>query len=410
MKKLITLTACLLALTCTLFTSCHDDIYYMIKQEVALEEKGISGDIESIVRFTCDSKEYIYLTNGKLYRRDITQASTTSGLYNEQWERIINPSDSSSDFAGEQIIYLASDSTYLYAMTTSYEEDDNGYNVQSYRKIYCTKKGFPSSKADWTDITETLGISKSNVGTTASVDQIKTLFSNRAYEQTNRKAYVRLYNIAGDSATHIYQLNGENAPSLIADGTNNASSSSIQAVYFNGSDYFTGTKATAANDKYIYYTSGSALYYADSYDASSNAFLTGSESAKSVALDKGQILDIAVSKDFLLLGTVNGIAHVTLDANSIPASATTAFTNNAVSTLTSAYRVYTVFSRDPYVNEYDNDLWGTTTIYGSLSSSSTSGLFNELGLWAYYPDRTASGSTYGTWNKDGTADGESKGN
>ncbi|MBQ7157901.1 MAG: hypothetical protein IJS09_00540, partial [Treponema sp.] len=74
MKKIISKTTSLfLALTACMFMSCNDVIFSTILDEVKLESAQVSGDINSIVRYTCDDKEYLYLDNGNVWRKDMTQ-------------------------------------------------------------------------------------------------------------------------------------------------------------------------------------------------------------------------------------------------------------------------------------------------------------------------------------------------
>src|SRR5574344_2873798 len=102
-KITATVLLSLVAASVLALSSCHDDIYYMIDQEVTLETNGISGAINSIVRYG----DYLYTQNGNVYRKPSTPSATT-GLYNEQWTKVVNSSDSSSDYYGKNFVYLPS--------------------------------------------------------------------------------------------------------------------------------------------------------------------------------------------------------------------------------------------------------------------------------------------------------------
>lgn len=386
MNKRIHLLSLGLFTACALFfTGCHDDIYYMINQEVTLETNGITGGINSIVRFGTN----LYTQNGNVYCKDVSKTSSVSGLYNEQWKKIVDIS-SDATFSGMHCEYLASDAKYLYGFFAPNYHTDDGENEPETKNIYCTADGETWSKIDLSS----LGITDDN-----SVSYIKIIFCNRAVAAADRIAYANLYDTT-TQANHVYQLNGTSAPTLIADGTNNAGSATIAAARYKGAEYFSNYRAFTANDTYIYYAkNGSTIYYADTWDSTNGYTLAGTETG--INEDDGSIYDIAITSDYLLFGTSAGVTHVAL-ANNLPANGTSDFSNNAASTLTSSYIVYNIFALDPTLPEYSNDLYGTTEYEGSYSSS-TSALFNEIGLWAYYPNR-------GTWNKDGTSDTSTKGN
>lgn len=395
-KQIAVLTLAFAASLPVLFTSCHDDIYYDINQEVAVESKGIVGSINALVRFG----DYVYLQNGKVYRKDISKSSSNTGLYNEQWEKVVDTTDSTSPLYNYYIANLASDQNNIYAYAVTWYNADSGEKQISTKDIFYSTDGKAWTKISLDTLNTLLGASD----TTGKTD-IMSIFCNRAYNASDRNAYARLYSTT-DSAYHVYKLDGGNTPTLVSDGTNGASSSSITAAHYKGSDYFSNYHAFAANDDYIYYAKdadddavGSSLFYANQWDSTNGYTLNGT--ATGYDESAGTIYEIGITADYLLLGTSAGIAHVALTAN-VPAAATSTFTNNAASTLSSSYYIYELFVRDPSINEYDNDLYGTTEHVGSYSSS-TSALANDVGLWAYYPER-------GTWNKDGTSDDASSGN
>lgn len=394
-KKSYILLLAITAASALALTSCHDDIYGKINKEVTLETNGITGSINSFVRFGND----LYTQNGNVYRKANTP-STTSGLYNEQWEKVVNISDSSSAFYGKHFEFLASDSTYLYGYVVSWNQSTNtGSSELASTTIYYTSDG-TTWTAIATEVMDALLGSDPTTDTDIETTYIKSLFSNRALDATNRRAYARLYSTT-DSASHVYLLDGGNTPTLIADGTNNAGASSVQAAYYKGTDYFCNYHAFAANDTYLYYAqNGSSLYYADGWD-STNGFTLNDIATTGTDLNAGTIYDIALSSDYILFGTTEGIAHTTLTSGK-PGPAMVDFENNASSVLSSSYYVFGVFVLDPTATEYITDIYGTAEHYGSFSSS-TSALFDDIGLWAYYPGR-------GTWNKDGTADDSTKGN
>ena len=367
MKKIgYTLLALTLMAIGTLFSSCHDNIYEMISKEVALESNGITGDIRSIVPFNNN----LYLTNGFLYKKT-GLSSTETRQYNKQWAKI-----STNGIDCDMIIYIASDETYLYALTADYEENENdGENVEASHALYCSSDGSSWEKVDTSAFTSL---------------KMRKIFDNQVQSYTTgtgvntdsgRKAYLRIE----DSGT--YELNGTGAP------TPKSSTGYCIAANFNGTDYFNSSYALAANDHFLYWASnGSTLYW-----GTDTASATGS-----VDLDDGSIYSISVTGDHLLLGTSSGIKRVAIDSNTgVPSSSTEDFSgdNNAESLLTN--RIYLTYVLDQSEPEASSDEYAWMTIHYSITSSSLS--FDEIGLYSFYPGR-------GTWNRDGTADDSSDGN
>ena len=379
--------------TCVLaLTSCHDDIYGRINQEVTLETNGITGSINSLIQFN----NYIYTQNGNVYRKPNT-SSASSGLYNEQWTKVID--NTSSEFSGQHFEFLASDSNYIYGLALTWNTITNsGEPTIATKTIYYSDD--ITNGTTWKALPQaTLQTLLGSTDTTGVTD-IKTLFCNRAFDTANRHAYVRLYSTT-DAASHVYMLNGGNAPTLVRDGTNNAGASSVQAAYLNGVDYFNNSHAFTSNGTYLFYSSSSSsVYCANGWD-STNGFTLNSSTPTSIDYDHGTIYDIGLTADYILIGTSEGIAHAPLSSGK-PLSSTVDFSNNAASVLSSSYYVFNILVLEPTKNEYDTDIYGTAEHYGSFSSS-TSALFDDIGLWAYYPGR-------GTWNRDGTADDSTKGN
>ncbi|MBQ2528892.1 MAG: DUF4838 domain-containing protein, partial [Treponema sp.] len=86
-------------------TACHDNIYYLIQQEVE-QENGLEGDILNIVPF----KGNLYISNSLIYKKPLASSGTT-GKYNYQWEKV-SAKCSGKDLT--HIITLAADDNYLY--------------------------------------------------------------------------------------------------------------------------------------------------------------------------------------------------------------------------------------------------------------------------------------------------------
>lgn len=397
-------------------SSCYEDLYGRINEEVPLETNGITGNITSFTR--CGS--YIWLSNGNLYFKTNQQSSVyyqETFTYNKQWQKANIPSLSSTEnyVVKSTANFVVADSSNLYMIVYVWYENSDGENDIESKHIYTTpissSTNASSLTADaWTeiDVSAICGTNTKN---------IQIIFDNQAVDDANRKAYARIYNTSS-GAYKVYLLNGSSALSSSDEiSENGASSSTISAIYFpkDGKTYFSSYYAVAANDKYIYYStsqtsssnvsSSSLLYYANAWDETNGFTLDGS-SASSVSLDAGGILSIGVTSNYLLLGTTSGLKHVSLN-DDIPSSSISSFSSgNNGGSIISEY-VFKVFVLDPSKQEdtkveaNGTDEYCASAIYGSISSSSDA--FDETGLYSYYPGR-------GTWNRDGTADESSNGN
>lgn len=396
-----------LALTFLCFSACHDPIFEIINNEVEPETYGLHGEINSIVRF----KGYIYTATGYLYRKTLEPSSVTN-QYNKQWKQIDIPDNSM------QIKFIASDSNYLYAYTIAYVQDyDNGNRIG---KVLIYYSSDPSDSSAWNVIDDEVFISFNGLekGSKPGVDDTKDslipfsakVFDNQALNEADRNAYILCLQKADDKYIHkIFKLNGN---SLVAvpdnsygnkDVTTDSYSENkkytINAVYYKGNDYFVQNTALSADDKYIYYTeSSNTVYIADGWNSASGFTFTGTEDgkAKAVKINCSDIHSLGITKDYLLLGTSDGIQHVKFSDTRIPDSSTAAFSTNARNILHSPYSIPVIFVLDSAQLETETDIYAANEYIGQFSSSTTA-LFIDIGLWAYYPGR-------GTWNKDGTSE------
>lgn len=359
----------LFMVVCTLvFFSCHDEIFYMIDQEVE-QEDGIGGDVNALVRYG----DKLYTCNGHLYTRTTQPSSGEggSGRYNGQWSRV-----STSGLDGH-IYALAADSTYLYAAVIEFEEDTSDSTLNPSKWIlYCSSDGSSFEK-----VTLPAG---------SGDEKPKGLFDNQAIESAERKAYAKIgantttTEDGTESTTltyYTYILNGTEAPEQ---GTKERETS---AVLFKGTNY-TSSLTMTCNETYIYWAAGgSTLYYGTDIAA---------DPLGSVDLEAGSIYALSCTADYLILGTSSGIKRVKLNTDQDseeymkPESSVTKFDNNANSLLTN--RVDTVLVLDPTQKADDTDIFATMTIAGYLTSSNNT--FKQNGLYAYYPGR-------GKWNRDG---------
>ena len=370
--------------------SCHEPIFNMIMQEVKLEENGLNGSIVSFTR----GGNYLWLTNGKLYAKDKTP-SLESQKYNQQWKEISRPSMTSTTEGTSSVTkYVATDTSNIYILSFSFGESSNGANTVN-KKYLHTASLSGGEILSWSeiDISSLTGDNSLN---------IKVIFDNQAEDDLNRKAYITV-------SDKVYELKGTSLPEQVTgNGIGTDAGEIINAIYFpkDGNTYLSKYYAMAANQKYIYYTPtctnnshislASVLYYADGWNGD---FTTNGDKVKSVACDAGGILDIAVTNNYLLLGTSSGLAHVSLSEDKIPSGKKSKFANNGDSII-SEY-VFKVFVLEPEKDEEKTDLYCTSFIYGSITGSSD--VFDETGLYSYYPNRN-------NWNRDGTANSATGGN
>ena len=73
-----------------------------------------------------------------------------------------------------------------------------------------------------------------------------------------------------------------------------------------------------------------------------------------------------------------------LDENGIPTELTS-FTSNASIQLSYSYQILTLLVTEPAKTESANTIYSSIAFKGSGASAGTS--FDNIGLWAYYPER-----------------------
>ncbi|MBP5359768.1 MAG: hypothetical protein J6Y69_11385 [Treponema sp.] len=335
-----------------LAVSCHDPIFYMISQEV-VQEEGLQGDINSMVRFG----DNLYISNGRIYKKT-AESSTSTGLYNGQW------TESSTSGIEGFVFFLATDTSYIYALSFQFTADnDKSLNLANNISLYASTDAQTWTEVDLSSFEQGAARIFDN-GSNAAYIGIKTPTNNEGTEYTST----------------VYKLNGTSTPT-----TCSAPGDSLGAA----GDQFWKTPAICyANGKYYFSYNSKTLYYWNNTSDYDNESLR--DSIAHVELDCDDIQSIAATSDYLLLGTTKGIARVKLNASGEPEATTTDFANNAQSLVTGI--VPMVFVLDPTQPEGQTDEYASMTIGGSLSSSQDT--FTETGLYAYYPTRSV-------WNRDG---------
>ena len=405
MKKLTTPIAFFLSLLAFSFISCHDVIFDTIRGEVELADAKVSGDINSIVRFTIDEKEYLFADNGNIWKKDVTKSSkivtatdstgsttnktiytnnpTQVAPYTGKWE-----SASKSGIGSAHVIHLAADEKTLYALAGILEKNsDTGYNVPTSKTLYYT-----TDAKEWKPVTYKTRLGD-DTDVTISAKGSAQLYCTNSPTPAHRKAYICL------ESTTIYELQDGVATQMGGIGTEDLATtpttSTQSCAYFKDDVYFSKYQAMVTNESYdsetktttaptyLYRNNGSDLYYIDSEKDP-----TVSENWKKAMSLSSDIYDLSCTSTHIVAGTKEGLLYVTL-TNHVPTSKVAI--TNASSTLSSYYRVYNVIATDPTLGATAGDLYATTVFSGSTSSTGAS--VKNIGLWGFYPGR-------GNWNRE----------
>ena len=355
-----------------LFTSCYDNIYALIEKEVAIDNDGLNGDISNIVR--CG--DYIFLANGLVYDKQIN-------LGRKKWKRTSMPVSGSSEYnVSNRVQMLASDNTHLYALAFYYDEGDDGSNSNYKREIYAAEvDGFP--QLQWKKVNTS---SITNGNSSGDNPTIKNIFDNKA-TPSSRIAYSnmcgKIYRLNGTAAPTVHEVTGK----IIGDSD---PGKIMNCANYKGNDYFSNYYAFVANSDYIYYsdvyTTGSSHYISNS----KNIYATeGPSSVKFTIHASNNILSLAITKDYLLAGTTNGLIRLCIDSTDQNYKNEVSMTGNGNSVISE--HVYMVYALDQTKNMAETDLFAASTIYSSISSSTDS--YDSIGLYARIVGED--------WNRDG---------
>ncbi len=386
-SKILILTYALLGIfSSLLLSSCDGIIFNDIRKEVELADAKIYGDIQSIIRYYYNGKEHVFTSNGEIYYRSVEGKLADSKI---EFQSFSNPSG---------FVYaLAADSSYLYATTVVFEEDDDGYNVAKTRGLYCYKDG------SWVQIWSA----------SYSSSVAARLFCTNTPQKANREAYFRygttVWKLDGIKNLTTDSTNITANPPMATGTTDNSTSptTGVKSCTKLGSDtYFSTAEAMTSNETaneestLIYRSSGSYVYYMGNVktiktetDGTYTTTITNYDWT-GVNINNGTIYSIAITQTFIIVGTADGIAHQaweTVDMETgtggIPKAGTTSFNTNASSALSSYYEVPALLVIDPALGEY------SATIFASSITSSTSASLKNVGLWSYFASK-------GEWNRE----------
>lgn len=332
-----------------LFSSCHGVIFDTIRDEVELADAKISGDIQNIIRYN----DGIFISTGKIKSRSVA-------------DKLADIKITFTDFPSPSgyIYSLAADASNLYALSANITEDDDGYNIVSSQTLWCY------DGSNWSSIWTSL----------YNKDLHTVLFCTNTIKKENRHAYFRY-------GTFVYELAGTTplGTNYMTTGTQDRSTTPVitvssctvlgSTVYFSSSYAMTSNETSTSDSTYIYCSTGDWVWY--SSDGSTWAY---------ASLSCSTIYSLAVTADYLLAGTSDGIVHTPLVSN-VPSYGNASFSTNADSALSSYYEVPALLVLDPLQKEI------SATIFATCLTSSTSASLNNVGLWSYF-------ATTGEWNRE----------
>ena len=328
-------------------SGCQDVIFANIRKEVKLNDGTVAGSIRALIRFNDGTSEYIYLANGAaVYRKKNT--GNVADHREGGWEKVCSARNiGNSDY----VITLAADEGNLYALTATWEENTSkGQNRWNGRYIYTSTDG-----KNWDKVETTVEI-KTDPKETGSGNDPLYLFCTNTIASGNRSAY---FNYAGT----VYDL------SKTTSGTS-ASGAAVEKYAVSCTDE---KRQKTGSGTILYYSNGSTLHW--------EGDVSGSTGVGSY------IYSLAVTQDYILVGTASGIEHFYLNGDGSVGGKREEFDTNADAIMSSGYEVNALLVVDPSKNELDN------AIYSAMDFEGRSQQFDHVCLWAYYPSR-------GNWNRD----------
>ena len=410
MKKTTIIKSILIFSLSLSLTSCFNPIFSEIRKDVKPETATVSGNLTSITRYTAGGQEYLVVAadGGIRYKLASNQEHDSWTVYENLPFELAHFNYVSSIYEGQQILKVLANSDTLYLIcavytATGWEGKSNPAGFCIWSQKISAENGEWNQAGKWTQ----MDTSAKNYFPLAQ-DSSEYYYSNFNVFQTNsplaknRHAYICTYN--EDSKTSEYfELNGlDSITPVTIEKTEDAEATSrvYSAAVFEDKVLFFNSIAVATDESYsseanfIYYggesTSDddySALYYKK---AGSDSY-----SQLQYTLDKKTTFSsLAVCKDSIIMGCGNissasgkgGVRRAIL-TDGVPISITDEFKSNASTQLSSSYYVMSLRNTTPELNEEDSAL------YAALSYSETSGYFENVGLWSYYPAR-------GNWNRE----------
>lgn len=415
-------------------TGCYDAIFYNIRNEVPLEDGIINGYTNSIVRYQKDGKEFLYLQNGTVYYKQISDENgkLTANQSHDAWEEDktapggLEYSYYDEEFSGTYSCILASDENYLYMLGATPEYDqDNGRNVLKNFTLYY------SDGTKWEKIPAVNEIIRAYESTLKDthymMDASIQLFCTNAPQKAHRKAYIRIgggspyytdvsskqvygnfeKNENGVMNCGIIELDGpDTTAAVIPEGAGKigglektgAGKNTLSAVYANDTIYFLDYVAASTNETknadatWIYFGDGDKLKSLEVFSIPS----VKPESLVSTSGCDDDILSLCVTKDAVILGTFEEGAYYVATEDGKPAESTSSFPEgmkNADTVMCDPYIVRVLFCTDPSLGATESGSALYSALQFRYTESVASASYKNVGLWSYYSFR-------GNWNKE----------
>ena len=278
-------------------SSCFDPVFYNITQDVAPEAATVSGTINSIVRYTVDGTELLFLAaDGGLRYKNAETQNDRSGSNNSSWktyDKSLLPFElhhfeyygegGAYDHQGQSIVKVAADADTLYLITIEYKKDETeGKSVPNTVRIWANSSfslsadGALTSTSAWVEIaSESYNSDKTEYDFFTLINESRysywysdfNVFCSNAPQKEHRVAYLRNGFRGTESATY-YKLNGTNP--LDADNP------TAKAIY-DGEEYIL-TQIVPLNDGGTTDVSSAEMIIADNstgIDIDSVAYLNG---------------------------------------------------------------------------------------------------------------------------------------
>ena len=409
MKKnaLRKITASLFIISALVLTGCQQAIYEAIRQDVEPEKATVSGNIASITRYTAGDNEYLVLAanEGLKYKQKDKNSHGEWQGYNIPFE-LHHYDFNSSSHAGQQILSVLADSTYLYLISASYDHtsvEGSSYpsSINLYARSISANGKNCSNEGSWTAVATK--VNNTNIFP-IYVDEDELFHSDFRVFQTNapkkehRAAFIRSYDYT-NKVYKYFRLNGTSAPADVTSeveaalidpspsSASNYKATALSAVWFNGAVKFFTSPAATTNETYA---DEATCYY---YSNGDSKLLYSNGGAPVEALNTDIVIaSLATTADSILIGhgkangAEGGISRVLL-TDGIPARSKASFETNAQFQITSSYMVMALVNASPEKKEKESSLYASITFSGSADN------FDNIGLWSYYPGR-------GNWNRE----------
>lgn len=412
MKRIIkSLSICCIFSLSLMFTSCWDPIFHDLRKDVKPEKPTVSGNIAAITRYTVGGKEFLMVSadDGLRYKDAENEAHGSWSTYSLPFNLAKFNFDNTS-INGQQLLTVLSSSDTVYIVSAEFRTTGSeGITLPSKINIWGKKiaidDGSLSSDGEWVNITDKLATDYFPVSYDIYTGIVETKFN---FFQTNtpmaahRHAYFCTYNSDSEEYNY-YELKGTDVPVRLSianaqDSTEAAAKDSgriYSAAFYKGAIRFFTSKTAYTDETYT--NEAQRLYYYEYNNSESKHTLVclTDDNKKVLINDIGaKVSAIMPCADSILLGLgdilagggAGGIKKIKI-TNGEPETSFSDFTTNADFQITEGYLVLSMINATPQKNETES------AIYASVTFFSHNGVYENVGLWSYYPGR-------GNWNRE----------